>query len=132
MKYLLDTNVCINYLNAHSVGIRKTFETKSAREIVLCSVVKAELLYGALKSSKSEYCLKKLAYFFKAFTSLPFDDTASEEYGRIRTQLEKTGQPIGPHDLLIAAIALSKQLILVTHNTKEFGRIEGLTIEDWE
>jgi tRNA(fMet)-specific endonuclease VapC len=63
---------------------------------------------------------------------LPFDEAASEAYARIRAQLERGGRPVGPNDLLIAATAVANRLILVTHNTREFGRIEGLDVEDWE
>ncbi len=66
------------------------------------------------------------------FVSVPFDDSAAEEYGRIRSQLADLGTPIGPNDLLIAAIALTHGLILVTHNTTEFSRLDGLVIEDWQ
>jgi tRNA(fMet)-specific endonuclease VapC len=70
--------------------------------------------------------------FFAPFVSLPFDDAAAAVYGPIRADLEKAGQLIGPYDLLIAAIALTNHLTLVTHNTREFSRITGLAFEDWE
>ena len=70
--------------------------------------------------------------FLKVFPSIPFDDEASDIFGNIRAQLEKKGEPIGPFDLQIASIALLNNLILVTHNTKEFSRIKKLKIEDWE
>ena len=132
MSYLLDTNTCIRYLNGQSENVRKQLESKLPEDIVLCSVVKAELFYGARKSAKPEENLQKVNRFLERFASLPFDDKASEEYGEIRSKLEKTGTPIGPNDLLIAAISLVNDVTLVTHNTKEFGRVEGLKIEDWE
>ena len=70
--------------------------------------------------------------FFSAFDSYPFDDRAAQQYGRIRAQLEKLGTPIGPNDLLIASIALARDVTLVTANTREFARVEGLQWEDWE
>ena len=70
--------------------------------------------------------------FLKPCATLPYDDTAAQEYGRIRAYLENAGTPIGPYDLQIAAIALVYDLIVVTHNTKEFRRIPGLKVEDWE
>jgi tRNA(fMet)-specific endonuclease VapC len=73
-----------------------------------------------------------LRRFSEPFSSLPFDDDAAEVYGRIRTQLEKSGKPIGPNDLLIAAIAIAHDATLVTHNTGEFSRVEDLRYEDWE
>ena len=66
------------------------------------------------------------------FVSLPFDDSASEKYGEIRSDVEKSGTPIGPNDLLIASIALANDIILVTHNTREFKRVKGIMINDWE
>lgn len=132
MTYLLDTNACIKYLNGQSERIRQQLESKTPRDIVLCSVVKAELFYGAMKSANPERNLKRIYLFSNRFVSFPFDDKASEVYGRIRANLEKAGTPIGPNDLLIAAIALANNLTLVTHNTREFGRIENLKIEDWE
>ena len=70
--------------------------------------------------------------FLNRFVSLPFDDQAQIHAAKIRADLADAGTPIGPYDLLIAAIALANNLILVTHSTKEFGRVHGLRIEDWE
>jgi len=132
VTYLLDTNVCIKYLNGRSERIRQNIESKSPGNITLCSVVKAELFYGAMKSANPERNLKRISLFFNRFVSFPFDDKTSEVYGQIRANLEKADTPIGPNDMLIAAIALANNLTLVTHNTREFGRIENLKIEDWE
>lgn len=132
MKYLLDTNACIRYLNGQSDGIRRMLEALSHGEAVLCSVVRAELLYGALKSAQPERNAERLAHFFRGFPCLPFDEAASDAYAEIRLRLEKVGKPVGPNDLLIAAIARASRLTLVTHNAREFGRIEGLALEDWE
>jgi tRNA(fMet)-specific endonuclease VapC len=125
MKYLLDTNVCIRYLNGESDRVRRRLEAASPGQVALCSIVRAELLYGALKSARPERNAERLAYFFKGFPCLPFNEAASEAYADIRVQLEKAGRPIGPNDLLIAAIALANQLVLVTRNAGEFGRIEA-------
>ena len=95
-------------------------------------MVKAELLYGAHRSAQREDNLRLLATLFQQFTSLPFDDTAADAYGRIRADLTRRGTPIGPNDLMIASIALVHHLTLVTHNTREFGRVVGLQLEDWE
>jgi tRNA(fMet)-specific endonuclease VapC len=70
--------------------------------------------------------------FLQQFISIPFDDTAAMVYGTIRANLAKAGTPIGPNDLQIAAIALANELTLVTHNTREFSRIQSLKLEDWE
>lgn len=132
MKYLLDTNVCIRYLNGQSANIEQMLVKLSPGQVTLCSIVRAELLYGALKSAQPKRNIERLAYFFRGLPCLPFEDRASEVYAEIRLQLEKAGKPIGPNDLLIAAIAIANRLVLVTHNTQEFARIEGLTVEDWE
>lgn len=132
MKYLLDTNACIVYLNRSVSGVRRRLEATPSDDIAVCSIVKAELFYGALRSRNFERTLAQQQRFLNQFVSLPFDDQASLTYSRIRVQLEAEGTPIGPYDLQIAAIAIANTLILVTHNTREFGRIEALQIEDWE
>lgn len=130
--YLLDTNVCIRFLNKSSpVLILKLIET-DPDEIFLCSIVKAELFYGAHKSNNPLKTLKAQKEFCNRFKSLPFDDSAAEVYGEIRSSLEKKGQIIGPNDLIIASIAKANHLILITHNGKEFNKVEGLTVEDWQ
>ncbi len=132
MKYLLDTNTCIRYLNGQSGSIKARLEQLRPEDITLCSVVKAELLYGAAKSRVGEGTLARLSRFFSVFNSLSFDDQSATAYGTICADLEKRGVPIGPNDLMIAAIALASDSTLVTHNTREFGRIGNLKYEDWE
>lgn len=130
--YLLDTNVCIGYLNGVAVGVLRRMRMLSASEIAVCSVVKAELFYGAMKSGNPARALAEQQRFVNQFISFSFDDQAAEHYGRIRAHLARRGQPIGPNDLLIASIALARGAILVTHNAAEFGRVPSLVIEDWE
>lgn len=131
MKYLLDTNVCIKYLN-ENLRIRRKLESTDLEEIAICSVVKLELFYGAMRSDNPNKVWQKVKRFLEVFVSLPLDDIAALNAGRIRAKLANAGTPIGYNDLLIASISLSHGLILVTHNTKEFVRVEGLNIEDWE
>lgn len=132
MIYLLDTNTCIAYLRGRTPSIRQRLQALSPNDVAVCSVVKAELFYGSMKSNNPTQALRQQQIFLNSFVSLPFDDQATLVYARIRAQLERAGTPIGSYDLLIAAIALANNLILVTHNTREFGRVEGLAIEDWE
>ena len=132
MKYLLDTNACIGYLNGRAVGVRQRLETLPPADVFVCSVVKAELFYGAMESTHPANTFARQIAFLKPFDSLPFDDAAAEEYGRLRAYLEKQGNLIGPNDLLIAAIALSQGVTLVTHNANEFQRVPNLTFEDWQ
>jgi tRNA(fMet)-specific endonuclease VapC len=95
-------------------------------------VVKAELFYGAMKSQRPEQTLAKQQCFLATFHSLPFDDEAALIFAKIRADLQRQGQPIGPYDMQIAAIALANDLTLVTHNTREFSRVNGLKLADWE
>ncbi|QTA78949.1 Ribonuclease [Desulfonema limicola] len=132
MTYLLDTNVCIKYLNASSEVVKRHIEKYEPSEIVICSVVKSELFAGAYKSKNKEKTLDKLKIFFAPLKSLTFNDKAAKAYGKIRAELEKKGTPIGPYDLQIASIAIVNDLVLVSHNKREFSRVEGLKIEDWE
>jgi tRNA(fMet)-specific endonuclease VapC len=132
MTYLLDSNTCIRYLNGQSESVRQHLEAVHPEEIALCSIVKAELFYGAAKSANPEKNLSRVNRFAERFVSLPFDDPSALIYGRIRSRLEKSGTPIGPNDLLIAAIALAHNATLVTHNTREFARVADLTLKDWE
>ena len=130
--YLLDTNVCIHLLNGDSPPLVARLRRQSPAQIRLSAVVKAELIYGAYRSARVAENLRLLQQFFRPFVSLPFDDACAERYGRIRQELARRGEPIGPNDLLIAATALAHDLILVTRNTGEFGRVVGLAVEDWE
>lgn len=130
--FLLDTNACIKILNNASTPLVARLKGNHPSQIKLSSVVKAELIYGARKSAKPAQNLKILREFFHPFLSLAFDDRCSQEYGVVRAELERAGQPIGPYDMMIAATALVHDLTLVTHNHAEFSRVAGLKWEDWE
>ena len=132
MKYLLDTNVCIKLLNGDVLSVSQRLAQHKPEEIGLCTIVQLELYYGAYRGAKTEQNLSKLARFFAQFVVLPFDESAAKVAGKTRSQLNALGTPIGGYDLQIGSIALAHDLTLVTHNTREFGRIEGLTYEDWE
>ena len=132
MRFLLDTNTCIRYLNGRAPTIRTHLAAVPLAEIAVCAPVKAELYYGAARSQDPTRSLARQEAFLRVFVSLAFDDHAARFYGRIRADLAARGTPIGANDLLIAAIALAAELTVVTHNTSEFGRISGLALEDWE
>lgn len=132
MPYLLDTNVCVRVLRGNSPQLLTKFSSKVPNELAVCAVTRVELLYGAEKSNKPVETLEKLLTFLHPFPSLPFDDKAAQIAGIERARLEVMGLPVGPYDLLIASIALANDFILVTHNVREFSRIVGLKIEDWE
>lgn len=132
MRYLIDSNVCVVYLNKRSKSVRERLLSTPSDEIAVCSVVKSELFYGAMRSNNPMRTLERQQAFLIRFASLPFGDEEAMIFARIRAQLHKLGTPIGAYDLQIAAIALHNGLTLVTHNTKEFQRVEGLNVEDWQ
>jgi tRNA(fMet)-specific endonuclease VapC len=132
MRYLLDTNVCVMYLNGRSDLVRDRILSTPTQDMAVCSVVKAELFYGAMKSNNPTRTLERQQQFLERFVSLPFGDDAAILFGQIRARLANSGTPIGAYDLQIAAIALANNLTLVTHNTREFDRVDGLQIKDWE
>ena len=131
-EYLLDTNVCVRILNGRSQRVVRRLRQVKPSRVALCSLVKAELIHGARKSRDVAANIRNLRRFFEPFQSFPFDDRCAEAYGTLRAELERAGTPIGENDLLIAATALTNDLILVTHNQREFSRIVGLELEDWE
>ena len=128
--YFLDTNTCIDFLKNLSENVRNRFLSIPLNEIKIPVVVKAELLLGAYKSNKTE-TLERTIQFLELFKVIPFTDEMSYTYAEIRKELEAKGNRIGANDLFIAATALNKKAILVTHNTREFIRIDGLQLEDW-
>lgn len=131
MISLLDTNTCIYLLNQTNPNVRRHFESRSPSEIALCSMVKAELLFGAHRSSRVDTNLQRLKLFFSPLECFAFDDRCAEHYALIRADLMAQGQPIGPNDLMIAATARANDAILVTNNIGEFSRVAGLQLEDW-
>jgi len=132
MKYLLDSNVCIQYLNQRSEKIIQRLQDLSDIDIVVCSIVKAELFYGAMRTHNPAKTLQKQREFLDRFVSLKFDDECAVIYGEIRNKLATKGTLIGNNDLHIASIAIANNLTLITHNTREFSRIDNLKLEDWE
>lgn len=131
MMFLLDTNACIHHLKFPNSPISRKLITYLP-QTAISSVTMAELFYGAMRSNNPTQALRNQQDFLAQFVSFPFDDQAGLIHGRIRAQLAAQGTPIGPYDLQIAAIALARNLTLVTHNTKEFSRVEGLAIQDWQ
>lgn len=130
MKYLLDTNIWIFYLKHASSPVLTRLRTTPTSDVAVCSIVWAELLHGARKYEKREVRIQRIEQTLAPFRSLPFDDAAARRYAEIRDELEVQGQVIGPHDLLIAAIAQNHGLTLVSNN-REFSRVAGLVMEDW-
>ncbi len=110
MSYLLDTDVCVAFLNQKDATLRARLAQTTPDEVKLCSVVKAELLFGGRNSTRVEHNLERLASFFAVFDSVPFDDAVAACYGALRAQLRRGGTAIGANDMLIAAIALAADL----------------------
>lgn len=129
--YLLDSNVCIALMRGNP-KVAACFARQQLAQLSISSVVKAELLYGAHKSQGVARNLLITRQFLAQMVCLPFDDECADCYGKLRAELAAAGQSIGANDMLIAATALAHGKILVTHNTREFSRITGLLLEDWE
>lgn len=134
MSYLLDSNTWIALFRKQNAGVLARLKDHQEDEIYLCSVVLAELWYGAehgdANHRKKNYAL--VDELEGRYQSLPFDNAAAREYAAIRAELSRAGQPIGPNDTMIAAIARSRGTTLVTRNISEFSRVPGLLLEDWQ
>jgi tRNA(fMet)-specific endonuclease VapC len=130
LRYMLDTNTCIHAIKAVATSKLAGPFNRHAAQLCISSIVLAELRHGAENSKRVADNLSELELFVSRLTAvLDFDVDAAEEFGRVKVALR--AQPIGPMDLLIAAHARSRNLIIVTNNTKEFSRVPGLGLEDW-
>ena len=129
MIYMLDTDtVSLMVRNNHSVI--ENLVKHEDDEICISAISYAELFYG-LEKKGSEKLFAEVSKILGKLSIVNFDDSQSELYGKIRVQLEKSGNSLGDMDLLIAAAALSQDAVLVSHNTKHFSKIKGIKIEDW-
>lgn len=131
MKYLLDTNICIYIIKKKPEKVIKRFLKMKPDSIGISSITVSELYYGIAKSSKPNENTIALEQFILPLTVIDFNKEDSVAYGRLRAKLEQKGKLIGAMDLLIAAQALSRDLIIVTNNEREFKKIEGLSVENW-
>lgn len=131
MKYMLDTNICIYTIKHKPPEVIKNFLRHNPDEMCISSITYAELIHGVEKSQAVERNRMAITLFLSAITILPFNQYATEEYGKVRAELERKGTPIGPMDMLIAGHARAEELVLVTNNTREFFRVENLEVEDW-
>ena len=130
LRYMLDTDICI-YALRHQFPTLQDMFNRRAEQLAVSPVVLGELYFGVEKSARPDDNLKVLESFAARLEVLPFDAAAAAHSGQIRASLHRAGQPIGPYDLMIAGHARSLGLVLVTHNTREFGRVPGLLVEDW-
>lgn len=130
MSYLLDTNICIYIINNRPAHVLQRFHQERIGNIGISSITASELTYGVIKSG-SERNRLALEMFLAPLEIYPFDESVIWHYGEVRANLEKQGKPIGALDTMIAAHALALNTILVTNNTREFSRVEGLHYENW-
>ena len=131
IRYMLDTNTIAYAKNRKPASVLEKLTQLDPSDVCISSITLAELEYGVFNSSKPGQNRQALLLFLSGITILPFGTEAALEYGKIRHTLKTQGILIGANDLLIAAHAKSLNLTLVTHNTREFQRVEGLKIEDW-
>lgn len=131
LSYLLDTDIVIYLVHRRTASVAARFARLRASEVAISCIAFGELRYGAEKSVKREASVAVLEAFAQRIAVLPIDASVSAEYGRIRAALEAEGRPLGNNDLWIAAHALSANLVLVTNNVREFGRVADLKVENW-
>ena len=129
--YFFDTNICIYLLKGLFPNLQEKVLAAQPGKIKIPSMVAAELVYGAQKSQKAEETMRKIRLFLKPLQIIPFDAEAAFFYGKIRASLERAGNIIGFNDMIIAATVLAQNGILVTNNSEEFSRVEGLKHENW-
>lgn len=129
--YYLDTNICIFHMRRPFGRFASKINSVDPDNIKIPAVVKAELLVGAEKSKQYDKTLLETLEFCMPYEIIPFDDSMVRTYAKMRAALELKGQKIGYNDSLIAAVVMERGGVLVTNNTKEFGRIDGLQLEDW-
>ena len=128
---MLDTNICIYLIKEHPASVLERFAVHPVGDIGISVITLAELEYGVAKSGRPARNREALEQFISPLEVASFDRRATAAYGKVRTTLEKKGQPIGSMDLLIAAHAISLGVRLITHNVKEFEKVAGLHVEDW-
>ncbi len=131
IRYLLDTNICIYIIKKRPPEALEHFRQRSPRDVAISIITVFELEYGAQKSRYQKRTRDALAKFLAPLNVINLDRSSVRESAAIRAQLEKKGMPIGPYDLLIAGLARSRGMTLVTNNTAEFERVDGLNLENW-
>lgn len=131
LKYMLDTNLCVHVLRKRPAALSGKFNAE-ASSLSISIIVLYELLYGAAKSARPVENRNDVEAFAERLKVLEFDADAALHAGEIRAELENSGSTIGAYDLLIAGHARSRGLIVVTNNVREFQRVEGLRVENWE
>ena len=131
MHYLLDTNICIYLIKKRPPEVLDRFRQHSPQDVAISTITLFELEYGVEKSQYRQRSKDALAKFLLPLNLIDLDRSSAVETSIIRAQLEKEGMPIGPYDLLIAGLARSREMTLVTNNIKEFERVVSLHLENW-
>ena len=131
MKFMLDTNICIYLIKKKSESVLLHLQAKLTEGVSISTITLAELMHGVEASAYPERNSVALKQFLSIIDILPFDDEAAAEYGKICTELRRQATPIGAMDILIAAHARAKGLIVVTNSIREFERVDGLKLENW-
>jgi tRNA(fMet)-specific endonuclease VapC len=131
VKWMLDTDTCIAIIKGKPTGVLKKLRGKAVGQVGISSITLGELAFGAAKSSRRDEARVALSEFLLALEIASFDSDAAASYGQLRASLEKRGTPLGPVETLIGAHAVALDVILVTHNTREFSRIDTLRLDDW-
>lgn len=129
--YLLDSDFCIDFMRGRKPA-ELLLRALPASEVAVAAISCAELHYGARRAADLDQELEKLRRFLEPLRLVPFTPAAAEHYGRLRLDLERRGEVIGRHDMLIAATALAHDATLVTRNTREFRRVIGLRVRSWQ
>ena len=129
-RYLLDTNILIA-VSKHRPELAERLRLLPASDLLLSSVVLAEIEYGIVKSAKPDLNRQVYDALLRGFAVVDFGAAAARQYGVVRAELERQGQVIGPNDLMIAAQAIAIDAVVVTDNVGEFSRVSGLAVENW-
>ena len=131
MRYMLDSNICIYIIKRKPKNVLIKLKECRQHGLAISAITLAELEHGVSKSEHREKNRDSLTQFLTIVDVLPFDSSAAYEYGKIHADLQRKGKLIGPLDMLIAGHAVSKGLVLVTNNMREFERVDKLVAEDW-
>lgn len=131
MKWMLDSDTCIAVIKRQPEVVLRKLRGKTVGQVGVSSITLSELSFGAARSARPAQNLEALREFLLPLEVAPYDEPCALRYGMVRAALETMGRPIGSLDTLIAAHALAIDAVLVTHNMREFARVEGLRLEDW-
>lgn len=132
IRYMLNTNVCIGAIKGNPPMVQERLIVIPPSDVAISQIVLCELEFGVCHSRNQERNRAELVLFLKYIQVLDWSTEQTDAAAEVRCELARLGQPIGAYDTLIAAHARSINATLVTHNTREFSRVSGLTIEDWE